>query len=65
MKTFTGILLIILNLINSHQKAFPQNNYNYKSEHISPEEGVSNNLIFCITLDSKGFIWFRTMFGLV
>ena len=38
MKTFTGILLVILNFINSNQKAFPQNNYNYKSDHISPEE---------------------------
>ena len=36
-----------------------------KREHISLEEGVSNNLIYSIFQDSKGIVWFGTMFGLV
>jgi ligand-binding sensor domain-containing protein len=46
------------------QSSFSQNN-NLKIEHISLEQGVSNNLIFSIYQDSKGFLWFGTMFGLV
>lgn len=37
----------------------------YKVEHVSLEEGISNNMIFSIYQDSKGFLWYGTMFGLV
>jgi len=37
----------------------------YRSEQVQVEEGISNNLIFSIYQDSKGFIWFGTMFGLI
>ncbi len=40
-------------------------NNEYKAEHISLEEGISNNMIFSIYQDSRGFMWFGTMFGLV
>ena len=63
MKKFTGILFSVLILI-----AFPLINASQVkviTEHISSEEGISNNLIYCMTQDSKGFLWFGTMFGLV
>lgn len=34
-------------------------------EHLSLEKGISHNLTRCIMQDSKGFIWFGTMFGLI
>lgn len=38
---------------------------NPKFEHLSLEKGVSHNLTHCIFEDSKGFMWFGTMFGLI
>lgn len=52
------LLLFLIQTSNSQ-------NFNLSIEHISLEQGVSNNLIFSIYQDSKGFIWFGTMFGLV
>ena len=37
----------------------------YKTEHISLEYGIANNLIYSTYQDSKGLLWFGTMFGLV
>jgi ligand-binding sensor domain-containing protein len=34
-------------------------------EHLSLEKGISHNLTRCIMQDSKGFMWFGTMFGLI
>lgn len=36
-----------------------------KIEHISNDLGIPTNLVFEIYQDSKGFMWFGTMFGLV
>lgn len=63
MKKFTEILFLVFILITSPVISFSQEKVII--EHISSEEGISNNLIYCITQDSKGFIWFGTMFGLV
>ncbi len=60
MKTLTVVFL----LLALSGVSFSQNE-NLKSEHISLEQGVANNLIFSIYQDSKGFVWFGTMFGLV
>ncbi|MDQ3021479.1 MAG: histidine kinase [Bacteroidota bacterium] len=64
MKTIVRVLATLFLLSISGQPSFAQND-NLKVEHISLEQGVSNNLIFSIYQDSKGFIWFGTMFGLV
>lgn len=63
MKKFTGILFSVLILIAAPLITASQ--VKVITEHISSEEGISNNLIYCMTQDSKGFIWFGTMFGLV
>jgi ligand-binding sensor domain-containing protein len=34
-------------------------------DHLSLEQGVSHNLVFCIKQDRDGFLWFGTMYGLV
>lgn len=34
-------------------------------ERVSLEEGVSHNMVFSVLQDSKGFMWFGTMFGLI
>jgi len=34
-------------------------------ERVSLEQGVSHNLIYAILQDSRGFMWFGTMYGLV
>ncbi|MEO8209604.1 MAG: two-component regulator propeller domain-containing protein [bacterium] len=64
MKNTIQIFLTIYFLMISCGQSFSQND-NLKVEHISLEQGVSNNLIFSIYQDNKGFIWFGTMFGLV
>ncbi|MBK7158945.1 MAG: hypothetical protein IPH77_10385 [Ignavibacteria bacterium] len=63
MKKFTVILFSVLILIAAPLITASQ--VKVITEHISSEEGISNNLIYCMTQDSKGFIWFGTMFGLV
>ncbi len=37
----------------------------YDVERLSLEDGVSHNLVFDITQDQTGFLWFGTMYGLV
>ncbi len=65
MKLFLVILAlttcIFFPLTGFHPGQLPE----YKVEHVSLEEGISNNMIFSIYQDSKGFLWFGTMFGLV
>jgi ligand-binding sensor domain-containing protein/signal transduction histidine kinase len=61
MKNITG-LFILFTIFT--QLSFSQND-NLKIERVSPEQGVSNNLIFSMYQDSKGYLWFGTMFGLV
>ncbi|HMQ69782.1 MAG TPA: two-component regulator propeller domain-containing protein [Ignavibacteria bacterium] len=36
-----------------------------KTEKVSQDIGISGDLVYCMYQDSKGFIWFGTMFGLV
>ena len=45
-------------------KIFPQNN-SVRFETLSLQNGVSLNLTYAILQDSKGYIWFGTMYGLV
>lgn len=40
-------------------------NNQIKIEHVSNDLGISTNLVYSIYQDSKGFMWFGTMFGLV
>ncbi|MEO6693861.1 MAG: two-component regulator propeller domain-containing protein [Ignavibacteria bacterium] len=63
MNIILKIFLTSSILLSLFQTSRSQNNLNV--EHLSLEQGVSNNLIFTIIQDSKGFIWFGTMFGLV
>lgn len=64
MKNIIRNFLTIFLIAVLFQSSFSQDE-KLKIEHISLEQGVSNNLIFSIYQDSKGFIWFGTMFGLV
>jgi len=36
----------------------------YRFEHISIDQGLSKNSVFCIFQDSQGFMWFGTEDGL-
>ena len=64
MKSLIIIFVIAIFLPSTNSFVFSQND-NIKIEHITLEQGISNNLIFSIYQDSKGIIWFGTMFGLV
>ena len=57
---FLSLLLIWLFFTMT---AFAENG-KIKFEHLSIEEGVSHNLIYTIMQDSRGFMWFGTMYGL-
>lgn len=66
MKNIKNIFLITFLLTITVTSLFSQSlNGNLKVERISLEQGFSNDLIFSVYQDSKGFIWFGTMFGLV
>jgi len=60
------ILLFFLFLILSHQ-TFPQTNAPEKIQfkHFTKEEGFSENFIWCILQDHKGFIWIGTQDRLI
>ena len=53
---FFLVLLIPVSLLPQHQ--------NIKFEHLTSENGLSDNSISCIIQDSKGFMWFGTGSGL-
>lgn len=42
---------------------FAQENY-IRFEHISSENGLSQNVVTCILQDKRGFMWFGTQYGL-
>lgn len=66
MKNLSFIFLIsVLLTVNSPVLNSQSINESKKVERISLEQGFSNDLVFCIYQDSRGFIWFGTMFGLV
>jgi ligand-binding sensor domain-containing protein/signal transduction histidine kinase len=65
MKLCLAILASALTLLLGIMNIYPNQIPEYKVEHVSLEEGISNNMIFSICQDSKGFIWYGTMFGLV
>lgn len=62
--TFIKHLLLINILLLSINSLLYGNYPNIKVEHLSSEDGVSFNLVYCIFQDSKGFMWFGTLFGL-
>lgn len=66
MKCIRLIIALTLFLFLNKTSAIAQSaNDIIKVDRISLEQGFSNDLIFSIFQDSKGFIWFGTMFGLV
>ena len=58
-------LLVLLILFLSHQ-TFPQNNIPDKIQfkHLTKENGLSGNSIWCVLKDRKEFIWIGTLDGL-
>jgi ligand-binding sensor domain-containing protein len=41
-----------------------KSNNSYRIEHLTTEDGLSQNTIDCIFKDSRGFMWFGTWNGL-
>ncbi len=65
MKAFStiSILILLLQIIfASISKGQPQRP---QFEHLSPEEGIAHNMVYCIHQDRNGFMWFGTMYGLI
>jgi len=56
-KTILGLLIYSFSIF-----IYPQDEL--KFEHLSLQEGVAHNLTYCMMKDSKGFLWFGTMYGL-
>lgn len=62
---FTSILLALCILLFSGVMIqIHAEEDNYKIQRISLEDGVTHTLCYSILQDSKGFMWFGTMFGL-
>ena len=65
--TKTGLswlVLLLIYIILSHFPLYAEADQP-TFEHLSLEKGISHNLTRCIMQDSKGFMWFGTMFGLI
>ena len=58
------IKIFALGFLISFQQTYSGSN-EYNIESFSLPNGISQNLIYTIYQDSKGFIWFGSMFGLV
>jgi signal transduction histidine kinase/ligand-binding sensor domain-containing protein/DNA-binding response OmpR family regulator len=56
-------LLIVFSFLFISKLSFPQNE-EIQFEHINVEQGLSQNTIYCIFQDSRGFIWFGSQDGL-
>lgn len=57
--------IIIFGLLLLCGALFPSpGNESIKFEHLSIEQGLSQNTVFCTLQDSKGFMWFGTFYGL-
>lgn len=63
MKNFRKLNFLILILSLAFQISYSQTNIS--RENINADKGFSSNLVYCIKQDSKGFLWFGTMYGLV
>jgi signal transduction histidine kinase/ligand-binding sensor domain-containing protein/DNA-binding response OmpR family regulator len=55
------ILLFLSQLLNAQQKSA---DWKYRINHLTTEDGLSQNTIDCILKDSRGFMWFGTWNGL-
>lgn len=55
--------LLICILLSLSIKVFPQQN-RFKFEHITIQEGLNDNQVYCIGQDKKGFMWVGTPSGL-
>ena len=65
MQKLLYIILLTLILQSVFLKSSVSQNTILKIEKVSEDNGVSGDLVYCMYQDSKGFIWFGTMFGLV
>ncbi len=63
IKIFLYILIFLLVISNLENEIYPQQS-DIKFRQLSLQEGVANNLTYCMIKDSKGFLWFGTMYGL-
>jgi hypothetical protein len=61
-KRLLNFTLILVNLLLGTISAFAQNQLNFK--HLTINEGLSQNTVFCIMQDKTGFIWVGTEDGL-
>ncbi|TKT92592.1 ligand-binding sensor domain-containing protein [Dyadobacter frigoris] len=59
-----GRYCIILFLILAANLCFGQAPFRLSFHHLTREEGLSNNNVFCLLRDSRGFIWLGTANGL-
>ena len=62
--TSLKIFIVISFLFFFQSILYPQNE-NLILENLSAENGVPLNLTYCMIQDSKGFLWFGTMYGMV
>ena len=63
IKKFQFVLIFLFLFSCLQNKIYPQQT-DLKFKQLSLQEGVANNLTYCMIKDSKGFLWFGTMYGL-
>ncbi|UCH92416.1 MAG: hypothetical protein JSV88_19255, partial [Candidatus Aminicenantes bacterium] len=63
MKRECLLLLFILITLSLSSHSYPPE-VEVKFKHLTVQEGLSYNSVFCIIQDKKGFMWFGTQEGL-
>ncbi|MDP3244267.1 MAG: two-component regulator propeller domain-containing protein, partial [bacterium] len=63
MKPFPGFAFFLLMLLRLTQPAYSQSSA-LSFEHLTEEDGLSNNSVGSILQDREGFMWFGTLYGL-
>ncbi|MCU0286387.1 MAG: PAS domain S-box protein [Acidobacteria bacterium] len=61
---YVFIVIILIFSLQEFSATFKDQTNDFKFEHISIAQGLSQSTVYCVLQDSKGFMWFGTQHGL-
>lgn len=64
MATLSKKLVIAVLMMLAGAAPLSAQSFNYGFKHLTTDQGLSHDVVHCITKDAQGFVWFGTMNGL-